>query len=403
MAINRRRLALKIDGVEKMEEKKKKRRLWGCLSFILLILLSPLLFYFFVGWSIERSMNTPAGSKEAERAAASVISKYESNPVDSDESFVERYVELAPLIPEIFGHPIDRGNYIELEDIHNILEEPTQIFQAFTIYGEQDDIKYIYNHYPYIAEIEFVQYRKPHLDYYTDIYYEPHELDKIFYKALNEYRDNKSNSPSSYLENASPSKIRQRALGIEGNSGSVHYLMSRNLNEFESLEITAYNSIFDYFPDIAKFGKLDEHTFEISRRHDYDPIVLDSTTYNLINGDRQVNYELLRNNSIERFDINQLGTTINQINDTFDQEPYLYNFNTIIISEPNILSVHWKLTDNERSFDLEAEINLAGQTNLTKEVVQELPIESLVRNRTTTTIEWQEIDEVTFEIEDDLD
>ena len=179
--------------------------------------------------------------------------------------------------------------------------------------------------------------------------------------------------------------------------------MSRNLNEFESLEITAYNSIFDYFPDIAKFGKLDEHTFEISRRHDYDPIVLDSTTYNLINGDRQVNYELLRNNSIERFDINQLGTTINQINDTFDQEPYLYNFNTIIISEPNILSVHWKLTDNERSFDLEAEINLAGQTNLTKEVVQELPIESLVRNRTTTTIEWQEIDEVTFEIEDDLD
>ena len=44
-----------------------------------------------------------------------------------------------------------------------------------------------------------------------------------------------------------------------------------------------------------------------------------------------------------------------------------------------------------------------AKTNLTKEVVQELPIESLVRNRTTTTIEWQEIDEVTFEIEDDLD
>ena len=386
-----------------MEDKNKKKRLWGCLGLILLILLSPLMFYFYVGWSIERSMNTPAGSKEAERAAASVISKYESNPVEDDESFVERYVDLAPLIPEKYGFPNDGGYYIELEDIHNILQEPTQIVQAVTASGVQDDIKYIYDHYPYIAEIEFSRATRPNLDYYTNIYYEPDELDEIFYEALNEYRDNRSDKPSSYLENASPSKIRQRTMGLDDYSGSVHYLNSRNLNEFESLEITAYNSIFDYYPDIAKFGKLDEYIFEISRKHDFDPIELDATTYNLINDYRSVNYELIGTHDVELFDINQLGTTINQINDTFHQEPYFYNFNTYIISDPDILSVHWKLTDNERSFDLEAEINLEGQTNLTKEIVQELPIDSLIRNRTTTTIEWQEIDDNSFEIEDNFD
>ncbi|MBG9988024.1 hypothetical protein HZY88_03410 [Aerococcaceae bacterium DSM 111176] len=192
-------------------------------------------------------------------------------------------------------------------------------------------------------------------------------------------------------------------MGLDDYSGSVHYLNSRNLNEFESLEITAYNSIFDYYPDIAKFGKLDEYIFEISRKHDFDPIELDATTYNLINDYRSVNYELIGTHDVELFDINQLGTTINQINDTFHQEPYFYNFNTYIISDPDILSVHWKLTDNERSFDLEAEINLEGQTNLTKEIVQELPIDSLIRNRTTTTIEWQEIDDNSFEIEDNFD
>ena len=138
------------------------------------------------------------------------------------------------------------------------------------------------------------------------------------------------------------------------------------------------DSIFDYYPDMAEMGDLNDPKFEISRAREADSSEVEP----------YLSY-LMRNSDAKDYDLFQIGTSIGEINDSINGDPYYFQYKE---GDSDLLTVYWKIYDGNEYFRLEATINLDDQSNITEESLEDLKIETLGTNYPNYLNEWQEIE-----------
>ncbi|MBG9983603.1 hypothetical protein HYO62_01750 [Aerococcaceae bacterium DSM 111022] len=356
-----------------MDTWEKKKR-WGCIIIVIIILLPYILFYgtLFL-WELEIRRAPTAYS--VERGALNFIRKYEDEPIDNDEEFVDRYIELAPHLEQARGFPNRIQPYLKVEDVYDLIGEPTAIYNGVT--DELDDTfeKYVYDFHPYIAAIDVRGNTSVRLDYYTDIYYEATELENIFYERLNASRIGEEERDWSWLQSNQPSKIEQFTYYRDSPNGKIYFLSSQDINDFDQLQMSIDDTIFEYYPELVERGDLTTPSFDMSLLKSDKPHEIE-----------QHLSELIIQSNTNDYDLNQLGTSISEVNESLNANPRYYHFNE---TEPNLLNVQWKLTNGNRLIDLIAEIDIEGQTELSKEKVHNLSISTIEAEYSSEVIGWQ--------------
>ncbi|MBG9983601.1 hypothetical protein HYO62_01740 [Aerococcaceae bacterium DSM 111022] len=346
-----------------MEPKKKNIR-WGRIIGIMFIaLLIPLLIYFapIIFW-VFWAMSFPEPS-DVRRQAATIMTRYENNPIDSDDEFVERYIDLADYIVDVQGYATKIPPHIKMPDVYELLGEPSNRSSHYNYTFSERVIEHIYDYYPYVGIIEEGQSNNVRLDYYTDTYYTPKELDEIFYVAINEYRSKRFSHGMTWIENDQPSMLRQSTKLKDTYTGEVLYLTSEDIDDPENLTMPAFNLMVNSQSDLPLMGKLDEPTLEISRSYDIEPERIDPDIYLSV-------YE----ESDDQIILDFLGNTVSEISDTLNSDPNLLHFDG---EEPEILNVSWQQVNVNYFFTITAQINLENNDEVTPEFVQQASIESI--------------------------
>ncbi|MBG9988023.1 hypothetical protein HZY88_03405 [Aerococcaceae bacterium DSM 111176] len=346
-----------------MEPKKKNIR-WGRIIGIIFIALlipfliyfSPMIFWFF--WA----MSFPEPS-DVRRQANTIMTRFENNPIDDDEEFVERYIDLADYIVDVQGYAAQIPPHIKMPDVYELLGEPSNRSSHYNYSSSERIIEHIYDYYPYVGIIEESRSNNVHLDYYTEIYYTPEELNDLFYLAVNEYRGKRFSHGMTWIESNQPSMLRQSTKLKDTYTGEVLYLTSEDLDDPENLTMPAFNSMFDYQTDLSLMGKLEEPTLEIRRSFDIEPNRIDPEIYQQV-------YE----ESDDQIILNVLGDTVVEISDTLKSDPNLLHFDG---EEPETLNVSWQQVNVNYVFTITAQINFEEDGEVTPEFVQQSSIESI--------------------------
>ncbi|MBG9989051.1 hypothetical protein HZY88_08705 [Aerococcaceae bacterium DSM 111176] len=361
-----------------MEPKKKKTR-WGCIiGVIVIVLLLPVAFIYGPWIFFGLIVSTYPDKDDVSREGRSFLTKYDNISIDNDETFLEFFIDLAPQTVEVNGFPHDIDPYIEIEDIYNLLGEPTTVYKAVFEEDSRDDYIHSYDYFPYIASFDKGNSDRAHLDYYTETYYEPEELDNLFYQAINDFRQNDQADLNILAEQVIPSKIRQTTVLKDQYRVTVYYLSSQDINSEEELSMPTNESIFNYYPEIIEIGNMNNPKFEISRTRETASAEVDPYLSHL-----------MRNSNTKGYNLFQIGETIAEINDSIDGEPYYIQYKE---GDSDLLTVYWKVYNGNEYFRLEATINVDEETNIAEESLKNFPIETLDTNYPNYLNEWQEIE-----------
>lgn len=361
-----------------MEPKKKKTR-WRCIiGVIVIVLLLPVAFIYGPWIFLGFIASTYPDKDDVTREAQSFLTKYDNFTIENDEMFLAFFVELAPQTVEVNGFPHDIDPYIDIENIYELLGEPSIVYKADFEEDARDEYIHSYDYFPYIASFDKGNFDRAHLDYYTENYYEPEELDNLFFTAMNDFRENNEADLNILVKQEIPSKIKQTTVLKDTYRGTVYYLNSQNINSKEEVSMPIDDSIFDYYPEMAEMGDLNDPKFEISRAREADSSEVEP----------YLSY-LMRNSDAKDYDLFQIGTSIGEINDSINGDPYYFQYKE---GDSDLLTVYWKIYDGNEYFRLEATINLDDQSNITEESLEDLKIETLGTNYPNYLNEWQEIE-----------
>lgn len=362
-----------------MEPKPKKTR-WGCIiGIIVIVLLIPVAIVFGPWIYLGFIAGTYQDSDDIRREATTFMTQYEDVAIENEADFVEIYSELARHIVEVPGFTSNLSPHLDIEDVYSVLGEPTAVYNKVTRQSSDSVKKHVYDdYYPYVGEIDERRINNVYLDYYTENYYEADELDALFFQALNNALNNSSDIEN-WLEETPPSKLRQSTHIKDRFRSELYFLSDNDINQLEQLSMGAFEGIFEMYPDLKPMGEEMSYPLNMTRIRDQEPIDIDHYLHHLIS-----------DNDDERYALSEFGTTVSEVSESLGGEPYYYGYDGRPDSQ---LEVYWRVTNGNRHLDLMANIEIDGESDLTKEKIQTLPINTLERQFPDNLIEWREVTE----------